>query len=254
MNTVLSLSPAYDRLHTSLLAQRSQVQSADVIQLVNRALLAGERVSAAFYDLSQLKLLQQRKSLPLLTPKAEKEITKFLDELKAITPKTLSDKAQFSALQKQVSRLMEKFNWKHASPILVQNALFNRTYHQWQQALEALFSEGNGTEVFDDLQRILNDSARKIPVLGDTVSLFKQLTKLAAECHEKSALNALEENVMAGYIAAADIATRGIIIFGSTAEAVLRGGPLPDVERQDQLIKEHYQQVVERMHPWFTAV
>lgn len=254
MNTVLSLSPAYDRLHTSLLAQRSQVQSADVIQLVNRALLAGERVSAAFYDLSQLKLLQQRKSLPLLTPKADKEITKFLDELKAITPKTLGDKAQFSALQKQVSRLMEKFNWKHASPILVQNALFNRTYQQWQQALEALFSEGNGTEVFDDLQRILNDSARKIPVLGDTVSLFKQLTKLAAECRDKSALNALEENVMAGYIAAADIATRGIIIFGSTAEAVLRGGPLPDAERQEQLIKEHYQQVVERMHPWFTAL
>lgn len=254
MNTMLSLSPAYDRLHTSLLAQRSQVQSTEVIQLVNRALLAGERVSAAFYDLNQLKLLLQRKSLPLLSPKAEKEVAKFLEELADITPKSVADKAQFLALQKQVSRLINKFNWKHASLILVQNALFNHTYHQWQQALETLFSEGNGENVFDDLQRILNDSARKIPVLGESVSLFKLLTKLIAECREKAALNGLEENVMAGYIAAADIATRGIIMFGSTAETVLRGTPLADSDRLDRLIKEHYQQVVERMHPWFTAV
>ncbi|MFG1172793.1 hypothetical protein AAFN90_04200 [Erwiniaceae bacterium CAU 1747] len=252
MNTAPSLSLAYDRRHSSLLAQRSQVQSAETIQRVNRALLAGERVSAAFYDLSQRKLLQQRKSQPLLTPKAEKEIARFLDELNDITPETVADKSQFDALQKQVSRLLERFHWKHASPILVHNALFNHTYHQWQHVLQALFSDAD--DVFPHLQRILSDSSRKLPVLGETTSLFKRLTKLLTECREKSAQQDLTEDPLVGFIAAADIATRGMIIFGATAEAVLRGSPIPQDERLDRLIKEHYQQVVERMHPWFTAV
>ncbi|MBD8108305.1 hypothetical protein IFT93_18095, partial [Erwinia persicina] len=84
MNTELSPSPAYGQLHAALLEQRSRAASAEAIHTVNRALLAGERVSAAFYDLSLLKLLQQRKIMPLTSPETASEIARFIAERSAL--------------------------------------------------------------------------------------------------------------------------------------------------------------------------
>lgn len=109
MNTELSPSPAYFQLHDTLLQQRSTVQSAELIQQLNRALLAGEVVSAAFYDLTLLKLLQQRKAVPLLTPKAEKEISAFIDQLAPLLAEELNDAAQFIQLQHKVAAFSRHF-------------------------------------------------------------------------------------------------------------------------------------------------
>ena len=254
MNTASTSSPAWNRLHHSLLEERSRVQSAEVIQLVNRSLLAGENVSAAFYDLSQLKLLQLRKTLPLLTPQAEAEIAAFLTRIAAVLPEVVCDDAQFAALQREVALLDAQFNWQHASLLLVQNALFNLTYGHWQQMLETLFREEDSQATFVQLQQVLVDSCRKMPVLGETHDLYQVLTMLLENCREKAVKYADAPGRLAEFIAAADIATRGIVIFDATAKAVLRGRPLPSQSQLDALIKAHHHQVIERTHPWFTAV
>lgn len=254
MNTELSPSPAYGQLHSALLEQRSRVQSAEVIHTINRALLAGERVSAAFYDLSQLKLLQQRKILPLITPEMEEEVAAFIAALNPVVPATLVDEAQFCELQQRVNHLSEHFRWQYASLPLVQNALFIRTWHHWQQTLETLFSAGDNAAVFTRLEQVLKDSSAKIPVLGEARELYRALEGLLVSCRQKAEECSGEQDALAGYVAAADIATRGIITFGATAEAVLRGRPLPTEAQLKNRVKEHHTSVTERMHPWFTTM
>ncbi|MEN5015088.1 hypothetical protein ABEH87_01820 [Erwinia sp. Eh17-17] len=254
MNSELSPSPAYGQLHAALLEQRSRVQSAEVIHTVNRALLAGERVSAAFYDLSLLKLLQQRKILPLTTPETTREIEAFIAELNPVVPARLADEAQFCELQQQVSQLSEHFHWQHASLLLVQNALFVRTWLHWQQTLETLFSAGDNAAVFQRLEQVLKDSSGKIPVLGEARELYRALEGLLVSCRQKAEEHSSEQNALAGYTAAADIASRGIITFGATAEAVLRGRPLPTEAQLSARIKQHHASVTDRTHPWFSAL
>lgn len=254
MNTELSPSPAYGQLHSALLEQRSRVQSAEVIHTINRALLAGERVSAAFYDLSQLKLLQQRKILPLLSAETETEVAAFIAGLKPVLPIALKDEAQFCELQLRVNYLSEHFNWQYASLLLVQNALFIRTWHHWQQTLETLFSAGDNATVFNRLEQVLNDASGKIPVLGEARELYRALEGLLLSCRQQAEENGRNEDTLAGYVAAADIATRGMVTFGATAEAVLRGKPLPTEAQLKARIKQHHSSVTERMHPWFSTM
>lgn len=254
MNTELSPLAAYGQRHSALLEQRSVAPSAEVIHHVNRALLAGERVSAAFYDLSVLKLLQQRKILPLIAPETTAEIEAFIASLSAVLPATLSDEAQFCQLQLRVNHLIEQDHWQHASLPFVQNALFVRSWHHWQQALETLFSAGDSAAVFRHLEQVLNDSSVRIPVLGEARELFRTLEALRVSCRQKAQENSGEQDGLAGYVAAADIATRGMITFGATAEAVLRGRPLPDESQLTTRIKQHHASVTDRTHPWFSTM
>ncbi|MTD25491.1 hypothetical protein [Erwinia sorbitola] len=254
MNTELSPSPAYSQLHTALMEQRSRVQSAEVIQTINRALLAGERVSAAFYDLSLLKLLQQRKIQPLITPETGDEIAAFIAELKPVIPATLDDETQFCELQQRVNHLSEHFHWQYASLPLVQNALFVRTWQHWQQTLETLFSAGDNATVFARLEQVIRDSSGKIPVLGEARELYRALEGLLVSCRQKASENSAEEDALAGYVAATDIATRGIITFGATAETVLRGRPLPTEAELKNRIKQLHTSVTDRTHPWFSTL
>ncbi|WP_288497347.1 hypothetical protein [uncultured Erwinia sp.] len=254
MNTVLSPSPAYSQLHASLLAQRSSVQSEQVIHAVNRALLAGEMVSAAFYDLTLLKLLQQRKTLPKLSPDAQAEIEAFIDQLTPLMPEKPIDEGQFDKLQHKVAKLSKRFDWQHASPALVKNALFLRTYQRWQQTLEALFSAQDTQLAFTRVKQVLKKSSGRVALLGETHELYCVLQELLANCLEKAAASRDNPDRLTDYIAAADIATRGIITFGATAETVLRGHDLPDSAKLAKRIRQHQTSVIERTHPWFSAM
>ncbi|AXU94650.1 MAG TPA: hypothetical protein DD850_08940 [Erwinia persicina] len=254
MNTELSPSPAYGQLHAALLEQRSRAASAEAIHTVNRALLAGERVSAAFYDLSLLKLLQQRKIMPLTSPETASEIARFIAELTPVIPDHLSGEAEFCTLQQRVNQLSEHFHWQHASLVLVQNALFVRTWQHWQQTLETLFSTGDHAIVFQRLEQVLHDSSGKIPVLGEARELYRALEGLLIRCRQKAEEHGAEQTGLVGYVAAADIATQGIITFGATAEAVLRGRALPTEAQLAARIKQHHASVTDRTHPWFATL
>lgn len=253
MNTELSPSPAWGQLHAALLQQRSHVQSAEIIQRVNRALLAGEVVNAAFYDLSLLKLLQQRKTQPLLTPDARREIEDFIAALNPLLPDKLSDVVQFDKLQRRVTRLVQRFPWQYASPPLVQSYLFMRTYLRWQKTLELLFKRDAQHETFSALKRVLKTSSARLALLGDAPELYLMLAELLALCRQKAAESA-QQDALSHYIAAADIAAHGIITLAVTAEGLLRQQALPSSEAVSRRIQQHRDSVIERTHPWFYAV
>ena len=254
MNTVLSPSPAYSQLHASLLAQRSSVQSEQVIHAVNRALLAGEVVSAAFYDLSLLKLLQQRKTQAALSPEALREIALFIEQLTPLIPEKLNTEAQFDKLRQKVAKLGQRFHWQYASLALVNHALFLRTYQRWQETLEALFSMKDTELALSRVKQVLKKSSGRVALLGETHELYRVLQALLAECREKIAARRDNPDRLADYIAAADLATRGIIAFGTTTESVLRSQPLPDSAQLAKRIKQHQASVIDRTHPWFSAM
>ncbi|WP_168400979.1 hypothetical protein [Erwinia amylovora] len=254
MNTELSPSPAYFQLHDTLLQQRSTVQSAELIQQLNRALLAGEVVSAAFYDLTLLKLLQQRKAVPLLTPKAEKEISAFIDQLAPLLAEELNDAAQFIQLQHKVAAFSRHFPWQHASLSLVQYRLFLRTYQRWQKTLAALFSAEDHQAVFAQLKKVLNRSSCRVALLGDAHHLYQILAELLVSCRHKQEEFRGNHHLLTGYIAAADIAARGIVAFAVTAEALLRGHSLPGTAQLMKRMKQHHISVIERTHPWFNIM
>lgn len=254
MNTELSPSPAYTQLHETLLQQRSTAQSAEGIRQLNRALLAGEVASAAFYDLTQLKLLQQRKVLALLTPKAQEEISRFIDQLAPLLAEKLHDASQFTQLQHKVASFSQYFHWQHASLSLVEYTLFLRTYQRWQTTLAVLFSADDNQAVLTHLKQVLNKSSRRVALLGDAHQLYQVLAELLVSCHHQQPESHGEHHLLAGYIAAADIAARGIIAFAATAEALLRGHPLPDSAKLAKRIKQHHSSVIERTHPWFNTM
>lgn len=254
MTNASILSPAWNRLHHSLLEARSRVQSAQVIQQINRSLLAGENVSAAFYDLSQLKQLQLRKALPLLTIKAEEEIGHYLAQIAAFMPEVIDVAEQFADLQRQVAAYSGAYHWRHASLPLVQHALFNQAWHCWQEVVETLCRCEDSQGIYARLESVLGDSVRIMAVLGNTADLFAIVQQLRVSSSERAAKCRISPDRLTDFIAAADIATRGIVIFDTTAEAVLRGRPLPGSPQLDARIKAHHLQVIERTHPWFTAL
>lgn len=254
MTTATFSSPGWDRLHLSLLEARSRAPSADVIQRLNRALLAGENVSAAFHDLCQRKLLQRRKALPLLTPEAENEIDRFLAEVTACSQQPPPAEMPLADTQRCVAEHSAGFRWQSASLLLAQNALFNRTWRHWQEAVEMLFCCEDVRPVFVRVSDILKDSAVKMAVLGDPDDLNPALQQLLATCAGRAEKCQASPDRLADFIAAADLITRSIIIFDATAEAVLRGRPLPGSGQLNARVKAHHLQVLERTHPWFTAV
>lgn len=254
MNTELSPSPAYFQRHDTLLQQRSTVQSAEVIQQVNRALLAGERVSAAFYDLTLLKLLQQRKTLPLLTPEAEEEISRFIHQLKPLLAEEPDDFTQFTRLQHKIATCVQHFPWREANVALVQYKFFLRTYLRWHKTLAALHSTDENQRVFTQLQKVLQKSSCRVALLGDAHQLYQLLAELLVSCRQKQEESHENQSLLASYIAAADLAARGIIAFAATAEALLREHPLPTATQLAKRIKQHHISVVERTHPWFNTL
>ncbi|UWS31389.1 hypothetical protein [Erwinia pyrifoliae] len=254
MNTELSPSPAYFQLHKTLLQQRSTVQSAELIQQLNRALLAGEVVSAAFYDLTLLKLLQQRKALPLLTPNAEKEISAFIDQLAPLLAEEPNDASRFTQLQHNVAVFSQHFPWQHASLSLVQYRLFLLTYQCWQKTLAMLFSAEDHQAVFAQLNKVLNRSSCRVALLGDAHHLYLVLANLLVSCRHKQEESCGNHHLLTGYIAAADIAARGIVAFAVTAEALLRGHSLPGTAQLAERMKQHHISVIERTHPWFNTL
>ncbi|CAO96436.1 hypothetical protein [Erwinia tasmaniensis] len=254
MNTELSPSPAYFQRHDILLQQRSTVQSADVIQQLNRALLAGERVSAAFYDLTVLKLLQQRKTLPLLTPEADEEISRFIHQLKPLLAGEPHDSTQFARLQHEIATSVQHFPWQQANLSLVQYKFFLRTYLRWRKTLAALYGTDDNQRVFIQLEKVLKKSGCRVALLGDAQQLYQLLAELLVNCRQKEAESTANQSLLTNYIAAADIATRGIIAFAATAEALLRDNPLPTAAQLEKGIKQHHLSVIERTHPWFNTL
>ncbi len=236
--------------HNRLLTLRSEVSCAERIQNVNRALLAGERVCAASYDLNQLKMLQQRKAQPLLTPPAGPEIAHFLALIQQVTPARLHDQAQFRTLYQQVEAVIEAFPWQYASLPLVQHRLFNHCLLLWQQTLEALFDQQDHRHVLHYLTRIFSYSMLKIPLLGETLELYPLLVDLEAASqnllHQSRSVDPLTD-----FISAADLIYRGMLTFGTTAAAAFRGRPVPDARALAEAVTQHQLSVTERTHPWF---
>lgn len=251
MTSPFSPSTAYHQLHHALLEQRSRARSAEAIRSVNRALLGGENLSAAFWDLSVLKQLQQRKTQPLLTEAAQREVSGFLSELTPLLPVSCDSEAQFDRLQQQIQQLSAHFAWQHASLLLAQHALFSHTYHRWHQVLEALFRLNDGEAARAQIALVLRESGSRVTVLGETRELYRALALLSAQQTASGPHDPADP--LTDYISAADIATRGIITFGTTAEAVLRGRPLPDARMLSARIRQHHDSVIERTHPWFNC-
>lgn len=201
-----------------------------------------------------LAALQQRKAVPLLTPKAEKEISAFIDQLAPLLAEELNDAAQFIQLQHKVAAFSRHFPWQHASLSLVQYRLFLRTYQRWQKTLAALFSAEDHQAIFAQLNKVLNRSSCRVALLGDAHHLYQVLAELLVSCHHKQEEFRGNHHLLTGYIAAADIAARGIVAFAVTAEALLRGHSLPGTAQLMKRMKQHHISVIERTHPWFNIM
>lgn len=96
------------------------------------------------------------------------------------------------------------------------------------KTLAALFSAEDHQAIFAQLNKVLNRSSCRVALLGDAHHLYQVLAELLVSCHHKQEEFRGNHHLLTGYIAAADIAARGIVAFAVTAEALLRGHSLPE--------------------------
>ncbi|MCX8956361.1 hypothetical protein [Erwinia psidii] len=253
MSQFLRPAAAYLSRRNELLAERSAVTSAEVIQTINKALLASEVAMAACYDLDVLHGLQQRKTRHAdgHERKHQRELRQFERQAEHLTLAEEHDESAFIAWQKGFSALIASFPWQHASPALMQNELFAITVTLWQEALEALFTSSDQRPQFKRAEKIVAFSISKIPLLGEATEVWRALMDLLDACRQRSAREPVWFTLLESYSEAANLCSRGILLFCLASEAVLRGQPLPDRARLNERIKRHYDSVIDGTHPFF---
>lgn len=253
MSNFLTPAAAYLNRRNELLAERSVVQSPVVIQTVNRALLASEIAMATFYDLESLRTLQQRKArlINWHEPKRQQELLDFELRSNELTLADETDAAEFEAYQLAFSQLAADYPWQHASMELVQNDLFSTTFNLWLETLEELFASDHRQHLFVRIDKILTFSIGKIPVLGEARDVWRALVAVIASCRQRAASDEAYFTSLESYSEAANLCSRGILLFCFTTEAVLRGRALPDETQLNEKIKGHYDSVIDGTHPYF---
>ncbi|WP_158784391.1 hypothetical protein [Pantoea sp. BAV 3049] len=253
MSNFLTPAAAYLNRRNELLAGRSVVQSPAVIQTINKALLASEIAMATFYDLESLRSLQQRKArlIDWHDPKRQRELLDFELRCNELTLMDETDEAAFDAYQLAFSQFAADYPWQHASIEMVQNELFSTTFTLWQETLEELFAADHRQHLFIRIDKILTFSIGKIPVLGETRDVWRALKTVIASCRQRAPEDEACFTSLESYSEAANLCSRGILLFCFTTEAVLRGQALPDETQLNEKIKDHFDSVIDGTHPWF---
>lgn len=253
MSNFLSPAAAYLNRRNELLAERSVVQSPAVIQTVNKALLASEIAMATFHDLEALKTLQQRKArlIDWHEPESLQELQSFELATHGLSFTDEKDEQIFLQYHRDFSRLAAAFTWQHASLEMVQNDLFSTTFNLWLETLEELFSTSGRKQLFIRIEKILAFSIGKLPVLGDAIDVYRMLASVMISCQEKAKSNEDYFQTLESYTEAANLCSKGILIFCFTTEAILRGRELPGETVLTGKIKGHYDSVIDGTHPYF---
>lgn len=253
MSNFLTPAAAYLNRRNELLAERSVVASPVLIQTINKALLASEIAMATFHELEALKTLQQRKARLIDWHEADsqQELQNFELASNQLLLADEADEQAFLAYQRDFSLLAASFSWQHASLQMVQNDLLSTTFTLWLETLEALFASPGRQLLFVRIGKILAFSISKIPVLGDAIDVWRMLVSVMESSKEKAASSDDYFQTLESYTEAANICTRGILIFCFTTEAILRGRDLPSEAQLSAKIKGHYNSVIDGTHPWF---
>lgn len=253
MSNFLTPAAAYLNRRNELLAERSVVTSSVLIKTINKALLASEIAMATFHDLEALKTLQQRKArlIDWHENDSQQELQKFEQASNQLPLADEADEQAFLSYQRDFSLLAASFSWQHASLQMVQNDLFSTTFTLWFDTLEELFIAPGRQLLFLRIGQILAFSISKIPVLGDAIDVYRMLVSVMEESKEKAASSDDYFQSLESYAEAANICSRGILIFCFTTEAVLRGRKLPSEAELTAKIKGHYTSVIDGTHPYF---
>lgn len=253
MSNFLSPAAAYLNRRNELLAQRSVVESPVVIQTINKALLASEIAMATFHDLEALKTLQLRKARLIDWHEADsqQELQNFELASNALTLADDDNEQAFLSYQRDFALMAASFSWQHASLQIVQNELFATTFNLWLETLEELFALPDRKLLFTRISKILAFSIGKIPLLGEAIDVYRMLVSVMSASLEKAKSSDAYFSTLESYTEAANICSRGILIFCFTTEAVLRGRPLPNEAQLNEKIKGHYASVIDGTHPYF---
>lgn len=253
MSPFLRPAAAYLGRRNALLTERSAVTSPDLIQTVNKALLASEVAMAACFDLDALHGLQQRKARLVNGHKEKRqgELRQFERLLARLPLAADHDENTFIVWQQSFNELLASFPWRYANPALVQNALFATTFTLWQEALEKLFISSNRRQVFKQIAKILVFSISKIPLLGEATEVWRALMTVLNACRQRLDSDGAWFSSLESYSEAATLCSRGILLFCFTTEALIRGQPLPIQTRLNDRIKQHYDSVIDGTHPFF---
>ncbi|MFU9138096.1 hypothetical protein [Erwinia tasmaniensis] len=253
MSNFLTPAAAYLNRRNELLAERSVVDSPVVIQTVNKALMASEIAMATFHDLETLRSLQLRKARPIEqhSLRIQQELQQFELASNQLALTDTADEAAYLTYQSAFFQLNATFPWQYASLQRVQNELFATTFTLWQETLEELFTSKHRRLLFVRVEKILAFSISKIPVLGEALAVYQQLVTAMQASHQRAQETDDYFRSLESYSDAATLCSRSILIFCFTAEAVLRGRPLPDEVQLNKRVKTHHQSVIEGTHPYF---
>ncbi|WP_152542795.1 hypothetical protein [Erwinia mallotivora] len=253
MSHFLCPAAAYLNRRNELLAERSVVTSTARIQIINKALLAGEIAMATCHDLDALHGLQQRKARLIKgsEQKRQRELQRFQQLAQQLPPVPCEDEAACIAWQQQFSGLIAAFPWQHASPEQLQNALFSTTLTQWQKTLEILFTSASRQPLFVRMAEIVAFSLSRTALLGEATEVWRALMAVWDSCQQRGASDAAYFVSLESYSDAAHLCSRAILLFCFTCEAVVRGQPLPDRTQLDEQIKQHHHSVIDGTHAFF---